>query len=203
MNRCAFGWLPILATLSAAACASGCGPYHFAVVEPGVLYRSGQVRKDSLEEIHEQCGIRTIVDLVAERRGSPFVAAEGEFAREKGIRYIHLPIPPVSMGVENFAQWLPPFFEILDDHRNHPVLVHCWKGIKRTGVMVAIYRMEYQRWDNAEALRGLSAFGRTPEDFTLAEREFILNYVPRWKRKPVAPGGSDARPASPASPAPR
>ena len=35
----------------------------------------------------------------------------------------------------------------MDDPDSYPVLIHCNAGLNRTGVMVAVYRMEYQGWD--------------------------------------------------------
>jgi protein tyrosine/serine phosphatase len=40
----------------------------------------------------------------------------------------------------------------MDDPANHPVLVHCFAGVHRTGAHIAIYRMVHDRWPNAKAL---------------------------------------------------
>jgi predicted protein tyrosine phosphatase len=76
--------------------------------------------------------------------------------------------------------------QVLDDAANRPALVHCWQGVKRTGMMVAIYKMEYLRMDNERAIAELPAFGRELEDFAEADREMLRRYVPRWRRPPGA-----------------
>jgi hypothetical protein len=49
--------------------------------------------------------------------------------------------------------------------------------------MSAIYRMEYQRWDNERARReanllgGMQSFNRDIE-----KGRFLLDYMPRWKK---------------------
>src|SRR5262249_38728667 len=119
-------------------------PYHFAVVDPGVLYRSGQLGARDLARVHASTPFRTIVDLCGEKRDTCPALEEREFAREKGILHVNLPSSSEGIGDgENVRK----FLEIVDDPRNRPVLVHCWKGIKRTGLMVAIYKMEYWGMD--------------------------------------------------------
>ncbi len=158
--------------------------YHLRIVERGVLYRSGQMRRAGLERLHDREGIRTIIDLTAENRDDPLVREETDFAREKGLRYLHLPL---SDKAGEFGPAVERFLEELDDPGNRPVLLHCWNGVRRTGILTAVYRMEYQRATNAEALAGLTLFRRTGEDFDPAERKFILDYVPRWRRDASPP----------------
>jgi tyrosine-protein phosphatase SIW14 len=86
----------------------------------------------------------------------------------------------------------------MDDPRNRPALLHCWQGVKRTGIMVAIFRMEYQRVGNAEALETFSTFGRDPTRFQPVDRDYVANYVPRWRRQaqPAAGAGVGAAPGA-------
>ena len=160
------------------------GPYHFAVVEPAVLYRSGQLDGAELERVCASQGLRTIVDLCVERRDSPKALEEQAFAQAKGVRYVHLPI---IEDQEAMARSVDEFLRIVDDSTSHPILVHCWLGVKRTGALVAVYKMEYHRISNAQALAELPAFGRTLEDFVDGERELIERYVPRWRRGIAVP----------------
>src|SRR5256885_11207419 len=43
---------------------------------------------------------------------------------------------------------LQAFRAIMDDPAQQPVLVHCFKGVHRTGAYCAIYRMDYDGWAN-------------------------------------------------------
>ncbi|HVR75978.1 MAG TPA: tyrosine-protein phosphatase [Planctomycetota bacterium] len=178
---------PILALIGILAALAGGGlllralrgPYHFAAVEPGVLYRSGQLGTADLERVRASASIQTIVDLCVERRESPKALEEQAFVEKHGIRYVHV---PVMASQESLEETTRRFLEVVDDPRNRPVLVHCWLGVKRTGVMVAVYKMEYQNVSNEQALAELPAFGRDLEDFVDGEREFVAGYIPRAKR---------------------
>lgn len=163
------------------------GPYHFAVVEPAVLYRSGQLGGAELDGVRAALGLATIVDLCVERRDSPKALEEQAFARAKGVRYVHL---PVVEDPDALARSVDEFLRIIDDPTSRPVLVHCWQGVKRTGLLVAVYKMEYLHMSNAQALAELPAFGRTLEDFVDGEPEFIERYVPRWRRVDPSPKAS-------------
>jgi len=163
--------------------------YHLRAVDRGILYRSGQLRRAGLERLHHRANLRTIIDLVAENRDDPLVRDEVAFAREKGIRYLHLPLPDKAA---EFGPSVERFLEAMDDPGSRPVLLRCWNGVRRTGILTAVYRMEYERATNDDALAGLSAFGRTAEDFEPAERKFIQDYVPRWKREAAAPAAAPA-----------
>jgi len=174
-------------------------PYHFLEVDPGKLYRSGQVETWALEKMHGWTGFRTIIDLCGEKRDCPLVQEERAFARENKIRYENFIQPHGMEDREEAREHVESFLEILDDPGNFPVLLHCWNGVKRTGILVAIYKIEYLGVDNEQAIRELPTFGRTLEDFHDSEIEFIRNYVPRWKRSPLEsgpkepPGGKAAR----------
>jgi tyrosine-protein phosphatase SIW14 len=68
------------------------------------------------------------------------------------------------------------------DPDNYPVLVHCFAGIHRTGAYCAIYRMEQEHWDNADAIVEMKAYGY----YNLPDERDILGYMeqyqPTWKK---------------------
>jgi protein tyrosine/serine phosphatase len=74
----------------------------------------------------------------------------------------------------------------MDDPANFPVLVHCFAGIHRTGAYVAVYRMEHDRWTNAEALDELRAFGYRNLDDEWDVLGYLEQYRPRWWRQALA-----------------
>lgn len=129
-------------------------PRRFAVVEPGVLYRSAQPKVDQLRRVVEREGIRTIA--IVRAGDSDRVLAEKEFAAEHGLRIVHIPIESRARLTDD---WIDTFFATVDDPANRPVLVHCSAGRHRTGLLCALYRMRRQNWSAADARREMLSFG--------------------------------------------
>jgi len=170
----------------------------FREVEPGKLYRSGQMTADGFRETIEHYHIKTVVNLQHEEP-DPLLAnhwlgkgkiRESELCRDLGVKYVLLTpdlLPPgntLEMEPPAVAEWL----KILNDEKNYPILLHCKAGLHRTGRLTAIYRMEYHGWSAGEALRELRDNGygfsaaNEGDDFVI---QFIENYKPR--RKGVCP----------------
>jgi len=158
---------------------------NFRTVRTGVLYRSGQLTRDGLKKVIREHSIRTVITLRAADDPSemPPDWEEEEFCRKEEIYHFRLRPkcwwapegdPPACENVRRFL-------EVLDDPKYHPVLVHCFAGSHRTGAYCAIFRMEYDRWDNDEALNEVFNAGYEhlyQEEDVLG---FLQNYQPRWK----------------------
>src|SRR5262249_44288482 len=142
------------------------------VVEDGKLYRSGQLSADGLTKAVLQYKIRTVLnvqddvpepDMMANWLNSSTIP-ERELCRQLGVRYIHLAPDLVSRRRTPLErpEAIDRFLEIMDDPLNHPVLLHCRAGLHRTGVLCAVYRLEYQGWSQLQALEGVKehAFAR-------------------------------------------
>jgi len=143
--------------------------HRFSTVRENVLYRSAQMGEATLRRAIDRYGIRTIVML---RNSEEVRERESRLAGSSGIQFIHVPMGEIGHGVERFI-------EVIGNPDNHPVLAHCRHGIARTGVVSAIFRMEYDGWDNADALaeaRRIGGYDTLREGS--AKREFILSYRP-------------------------
>lgn len=113
---------------------------HFDVVKNGMLYRSGQLNSDQLEQAVKRYGIRTLISFQYPGAGVEF---ERTVAKGLGIDFMNLPMPGDGFGQE------PQFREVLkavDDPTRRPVLIHCARGTCRTGSAVALYRFERDGW---------------------------------------------------------
>ena len=73
------------------------------------------------------------------------------------------------------------FLTLMDNPGTYPVLIHCRAGLHRTGVLAAVYRMEYQGWGPAAAFRELRRHGYGETNSTTANdyiNQYVLSYRP-------------------------
>jgi protein tyrosine phosphatase (PTP) superfamily phosphohydrolase (DUF442 family) len=186
------------------------------VVYPGVLYRSGQLSADGFAQAINRYGIRTIINAqdelpdpdVPQNWFDSRTLKESQLCKEMGVRYVHLPPGLISRrrvpGARPDA--IDEFLEIMDDPHNHPVLLHCRAGLHRTGVLAAVFRMEYdqpfgwseneaaemeqpRRWTQLEAMAELKEHGfgqffcTTANDYIV---QYVLTYRPGLRKTPKA-----------------
>ncbi len=123
---------------------------HWDEVKRGILYRSGQLSPDQLDQAVKRYNIRTVINF---QWPGEEMKAERSLTRELGVDFVNLPMPGDGLGEEwQFREVL----KILDDPDRRPVLVHCARGTCRTGAAVAFYRFERDGWtpeDVASELR--------------------------------------------------
>lgn len=96
-----------------------------------------------------------------------------------GVRHAHIPSRQVPSG-----ETLSAFFKVLDDSAAYPVLIHCHHGTGRTEIYSALYRIEYEGWDNAAARQRTRLVGEAPgyrSAFADGEPkgDFLMKYRPR------------------------
>jgi tyrosine-protein phosphatase SIW14 len=179
-------------------------------VTAGKFYRCGQLTAAGFREAIARYGIQTVINLQdedpdphlpASYYASRPVEPESEVCRQAGARYVLLSfdLPSRERAPFEQAKAIDEFLKILDDPENYPVLLHCKAGLHRTGLLTAVYRMEYEHWPVADALRELRANGfgdsaaTTANDYIYA---YMEHYHPRWKKEPVCakPGPGPAAP---------
>lgn len=157
------------------------------VVEEGVLYRSGQPSPAGLGRLVHDYGIRTVVcfrDVEEGKTSVPPEQWEEGFCKNLGVNYVRLPLVVWSYkdGAIPADENVRRFLDIMDDPKNHPVLVHCYRGVHRTGTYCAIYRMEFQGWSNAEAMEELKALGYDNLDREADVRGYLERYAPKGRK---------------------
>lgn len=116
---------------------------NFGVVEPGRIFRSGQLTARQLEKLIAGKGIRTVLNLRDESESTPVMREESEVCLREGVRLIVIPMP--GDGLADFEQ-LDQAFEGISDTNNYPLLVHCARGSYRTGAVVGAYRAAICGW---------------------------------------------------------
>lgn len=156
---------------------------NFRVVREGVLYRCSQPSQSALKRLVHDYGIRTVISLRdAKAPGLPVPDRwEQEYCEAEEINFVRLS-PQHWEGIDEHSP--PPvdenvrqFLEVMNDPRNHPVLVHCFGGVHRTGAYCAIYRMEFEGWPNVRAIDEMKACG-----YTMLDDEWdIATYMEQYR----------------------
>jgi protein tyrosine phosphatase (PTP) superfamily phosphohydrolase (DUF442 family) len=162
------------------------------VIVPGRLYRSGQMTSAGFADSVKRLHLRTIINLQddypdpAIQRGNFWggIINESALCRKLGVNYVFIPPDLIWRRLlpADRPKAIDSLLAILDDQASYPVLLHCKAGLHRTGVMTAVYRMEYEGWTPAEAIREMkdNGFGEWPctsaNDYIA---QYILAYRPR------------------------
>lgn len=135
----------------------------WGVVEPGRLYRSGQISRWLIEDQLRETGIETIVDLNGLDPNDPHQEEEIASAERLDIPIHRFQLRGDGTGeVTRYANALAQIHQALSDERT--VLVHCHAGTYRTGGTIFLYRVLVQGKPVAEAKRELQDYGWSLED---------------------------------------
>lgn len=102
------------------------------------LYRSAQPEREGFTAL-QNLGIRSVLNLREYHKDT----------RKARHTQLHLMAYPVAAGEVTAADVENCLALIANAPK--PVLVHCWHGSDRTGIVVAAYRIVFQNWSVAEA----------------------------------------------------
>jgi hypothetical protein len=158
----------------------------FRVVEAGKLYRSGRLTAQGLAEVLQQYKIRTVINLMEEEAEPELPRTffgggsvkESQVCEQNGARMVFLQADLVSRRqIEHLRpSGIDQFLKIMDDPSKHPVLLHCRAGLHRTGVLTAVYRMEYDNWSKQRAWLELRKCG-FGEWNCFSDNDYIYQYL--------------------------
>jgi tyrosine-protein phosphatase SIW14 len=173
--------------------------YRYAYVEshrlrevtPGRVYRSGEMTVPGFRDAVARYHFRTVInlqdeypdpDVLVDYLGTASVK-ESELCRQLGVRYVYLPPDLISRHLipQERPAAIDKFLTLMDDPETYPVLLHCRAGLHRTGVMVAVYRMEYEGWGPAEVIQEMKENGFGDWACTSAN-DYLKQYVTTFRR---------------------
>lgn len=151
------------------------GGFDVTQVAPGI-YTGPSPESASDYQCLQQLGIRTVIDSQAFR---PLASRREQHEVERrGMRYLHIPIdfrPTDDRSPHHVLYQLAAAC-------NQPVYLHCHLGRDRTGLVVALYRVQYLGWDPAAAYAAMEGMQFNP----------MLRDMDRyfWRYAPMAAAGA-------------
>lgn len=112
------------------------------------LYRSAQLSQADVVEL-KKLGVKNVIGLRA-------FHSDDDWLRNSGIKASRIKIYTWAVDDANIVAALKA---IRAAEKEGPVLLHCWHGADRTGLVTAMYRLLYQGWNKAQALDELQNGG--------------------------------------------
>lgn len=137
-------------------------------------FRGAQPKGRDYQELAAM-GIKTVINL---RLGAK--ADEQELVEAAGMKYIYMGMKDDQRPLDSQVQ---EFLKIANDPANQPIFVHCIGGRHRTGLMTAVYRIEKDGWDYAQAYAEMKKF-----DFSYGFghgdlKEYVFDYYAQKEPK--------------------
>lgn len=158
-----------LTAVSALADSHGQNLPNFQKVDNQV-YRGGQPTSDGFKNL-AKLGIKTVVDL--RLIGEHSQAEEQKIVTGLGMRYVSIPMHGMATPDDKQVAAVQALFA---DTASGPVFVHCKRGADRTGMVVAVYRISHDRWENKRALEEARDYGMS--FFQRALQHYVRDYRP-------------------------
>lgn len=130
---------------------------HFAVHEPGMVYRSAWLDPDALAQLIETYQIRSVVNLCNPGEMTPTMWEGEQMAvASSGATLYAVPLPnSIQIDPEAWTE----HFKILANADNYPMLVHCQHGVTRTAMFLTAYDVIYRHKTAKESLAVQPMFG--------------------------------------------
>jgi protein tyrosine/serine phosphatase len=158
--------------------------HNFETITEGKVYKSGVIPPNEIDAYVKKYNIKSIIDFRFPGTGddvnNPEIPAEltaekNAIAKIPGVNYFNDGSDQVPIRKN-----LDIFFKIMDNPSNYPVLIHCYHGVGRAEIYSALYRIEYEGWDNDKA-RTSTRFLTKWSSFDLGKPkgDFLHNYVSR------------------------
>ena len=175
--------------------------FRLGAVSGHLVYKSGAMPSAHLAAVAKDLGLRSVIDLRTFAQGqdstntTPLANIQAERATLEaiGVRHIHLPTGQVPN-----QETVDQFLAVMADPRNLPTLIHCYHGIGRTELFVAVYRMEFEGWSNTQA-RAATRFLLAGSSFsdTSEKGRYLISYQPKIRTNaspagPLPPGAAPA-----------
>ena len=134
------------------------------------VFRGGQPTADGFRELAER-GIKTVIDL--RQIGEHSQADERKIVTSLGMRYTSIPMAGMSTPKDDQVN---AALALLSDTASGPFFVHCRRGADRTGMVIAVYRISQDGWENKKALDEAKLYGMS--FLERAIQHYVVDYKP-------------------------
>jgi protein tyrosine/serine phosphatase len=144
---------------------------NFHIIEPDVLYTSGQPRGMDYTRLLYRYHIASIINLrsQAEHRDRNWYNEEVIWVRNNGVKYIEMPIEKANYYPSKETQ--DQFLAIMADRNNLPVLLHDGSGENRVAMLVSVWLRKVRSYNVEDTVRFVEKLKGQP--VTTAEKNFI------------------------------
>lgn len=162
---------------------------HFAVHEPGMVYRSAWLAPDALSQLIETYQIRSVVNLCNPDEMT-LQQWEGERKSVAGAGATLFAVPlPNTVNVD--PQSWKPHLDIMANPDNYPMLVHCQHGVTRTSMFLTAYDIIYRHKTAEDSLAVQPIFGHVRGDvhvhtFARNFEQYVNENRAKFAEKPQA-----------------
>ena len=116
-------------------------------------------------------GVQTIIDLTDNSR-----EYEEPAVKAAGLRYVNIPMEDKSYpSIDKINE----FLKVIDDPATGKFFVHCAGGRHRTGVVGAVYRFNYDKWNLDQVLAEMEQYDFSSGFGLGKQKNFVKDY---WKQ---------------------
>jgi len=134
---------------------------NFSQVNDGV-FRGARLTSVEAVQYLKSIGIKNIINLQGGDLNSRFgkiipwaepgerpevIAAEKNAAINSGMGYLHAPLNSLEPITLDEDKAIDEVLEFMHNKNNQPLFLHCEHGADRTGLLVALYRVKYEKVD--------------------------------------------------------
>ncbi len=145
-------------------------PKRFGEVEPGLVFRSGQIHPSLIEETLDTHNIQKVIDLRYWEE-LPEMLAERDAIKHLGIQSDRFPLN--GNGTGDISQYVSALVSLHQSQQAaEPVLVHCAAGSQRTGGVFAFYQTLVRGLPAKQAVAEMERY-----DWDPAKDQVLLDYL--------------------------
>lgn len=156
---------------------------HFAVHDPGKVYRSAWVDGDVFRELIPKYKVRTVINLCYPGEMGDRIMGEREAVGAAGAKLVELPFPSnESSDIEYPA--VREIESIFADPASYPIWIHCQHGRERTVKALSIYDIRQRGLSADSSLARMPLFG-------MSHPQPVVDFAHNYQRQFSQPNAGD------------